>query len=75
MFPQTKFKNKLCSYETISRVSLTRKKIKILCNDADAHKKTVSPYLLRKRSKFYELMLTHIKKNKSLFLLKTKTYL
>jgi hypothetical protein len=28
MFLQTKFKNKLCSYVTILRVSLTRKKIK-----------------------------------------------
>ncbi len=39
MFLQTKFKNKLCSYETILRVSLTRKKDQILCNNADAHKK------------------------------------
>jgi hypothetical protein len=55
--------------------SLSLEKNQILCNDADAHKKTASPYLLRKRSKFHELMLKHIKKKESLILLKTKTYL
>ncbi len=39
MFLQTKLKNELCSCETISRVSLTRKRNQIVCNDADAHKK------------------------------------
>ncbi len=38
MFLQTKFKNNLCSYETILRVSLTRKN-QILCNNADAPQK------------------------------------
>ncbi len=48
------------------RESLSPEKNQILCNNADAQKKTASPYLLRKRSKFYELMLTHIKKRESL---------
>ncbi len=55
-------------------VSITRKK-QILCNNADAHKKQRESLPPEKKVKILQIMLTHIKKNKSLFLLKTKTYL
>jgi hypothetical protein len=50
-------------------------KVQMLCKNADAHRKQCESLPPEKKVKTLELMLMHVKRNKSLFLLKTKTYL
>ena len=39
MFLQTKFENKFCSKQTISRIPLSNRKAQVLVNDSAAHQK------------------------------------
>jgi hypothetical protein len=50
-------------------------KVQILCNDADAHRKQRKSLPPENKVRNLKLMLMHIKRNESLFHLKTKTYL